>query len=164
MQTESLDTSIFLPSLFSLHSDLLGLIFGKLDVCSRLAVRYSCRRFHSLIKPVKDSFSINFSYHAAELGYLSLLKWAWQRGVPFDALSAATAAGNDHLQVLQWARENGCPWNDDICKWAAQCGRLEVVKWLRDNGAHWNLTELRNVATGEVMEWLNDRQSISTKK
>src|SRR5262249_46045434 len=49
MDTQATSFCFEFSSLISFHSDLLGLVFAKLDACSRLSLRYTCRRFHQLI-------------------------------------------------------------------------------------------------------------------
>ena len=100
---------------------------------------------------------------AARLGYVSLLKERFSRGVleeeclvcaaaattgdlealkelrcaenfPWDEETCAYAAYGGHLEVLMWARKNGCPWDEGTCARAAKGGHLEVLKWLRENG------------------------------
>ena len=42
-------------------------------------------------------------------GWLDCLKWAKEKGCPWDELTCACAAENGHLDCLNWAQENGCP-------------------------------------------------------
>ena len=68
---------------------------------------------------------------AAHFGHLEILQWAITQGCPLVMEICAVAAGGGHLEVLKWAREQGCPGNDAICSFAAGEGRLEVLKWAR---------------------------------
>ena len=99
------------------------------------------------IKVVRD-------WHAANHGYLSLLKDRHTRGVlqidrylceaaarsgqleelksfraknfPWTQRTCALAAEGGHLEILKWARENDCPWDENTCMYAAKGGHLEV--------------------------------------
>jgi len=124
--------------LISLHSDALRLIFSRLDHCSKLATRFTCRLLHRLIAAVPEIRGKHFCYLAASLGYLELLIWARQRGALWDEYTCSTAAKSGHLQILKWAHENGCPWNEWTCYFAAFEGHLQLLKWARQNGCPWN--------------------------
>ena len=63
-----------------------------------------------------------------------VLKWAREKGCPWNSLTCSRAAKGGHLEVLKWARENGCPWNEQTCAYAAKGGHLEVLKWAHANG------------------------------
>ncbi|KAL6053844.1 Ankyrin repeat-containing domain [Balamuthia mandrillaris] len=67
-------------------------------------------------------------------GHLEVLKWARERGCPWDTWTCIRAAEGGHLEVLQWARERGCPWDSRTCAYAAGGGHLEVLKWAICNG------------------------------
>ena len=111
------------------------------------------------IKVVRD-------WHAANHGYLSLLKDRHTRGVlqrrrylceaaarsghleelksfraknfPWTEQTCALAAWGGHLEVLKWARENDCPWDEETCTYAAKGGHLEVLQWARANDCPWD--------------------------
>ena len=111
------------------------------------------------IKVVRD-------WHAANHGYLSLLKDRHTRGVlqidrylceaaarsgqleelksfraknfPWTQRTCALAAEGGHLEILKWARENDCPWDENTCMFAAKGGHLEVLQWARANDCPWD--------------------------
>ena len=87
---------------------------------------------------------------------VSLIKWAYTNGCPWDASTCANAAMNGHLEVLQWARANGCPWDVYTCAYAAINGRLEVLQWARSNGCPWDYNTIIHATWqghDSVVEW-----------
>ena len=36
--------------------------------------------------------------------------------------------------MLKYAHEKGCPWDEDTCRYAAEEHHLEVLKYARENG------------------------------
>ena len=49
---------------------------------------------------------------AAGMGHLGLLRWARERGCPWDeSAPARTRRATAGSAALRWARENGCPWD-----------------------------------------------------
>ena len=88
---------------------------------------------------------------AAEGGHLKVLRWAREKGCPWDESTCAKAAEGGHLEVLQWARANGCPWDDETCAYAAKRGNLELLellKWARENGCP---TRMRRMAATSML-------------
>ena len=126
-------------------------------------LRAVSRRMRDAVDATGREIKVVRDWHAANLGYLSLLKDRHTRGVlkskrylceaaarsgQLEELKAfraknfpwnhkwtcAYAAEGGHLEVLKWARENGCPWNEVTCAWAVERGHLEMLKWARENG------------------------------
>jgi hypothetical protein len=59
---------------------------------------------------------------------LDILKWAHEKGCPWNVLTCRGAAMEGHLEMLTWARENGCPWDEETCAYAAKNGHLEIAE------------------------------------
>jgi hypothetical protein len=98
----------------------------------------------------------NLCFYAAKGGHLELLKWAREKGCPWDSDTCAYAAKGGHLEVLKWARQNGCPWNSNTCSSASYCGHLEVLKWAREAGCPWDERTCNYAALQghlEVLKW-----------
>ena len=72
---------------------------------------------------------------AAENGHLECLKYAHERGCPWDELTCAYAAKLGNLECLKYAHEHGCPWDARTCGTAAENGHLECLKYAQDHGA-----------------------------
>jgi hypothetical protein len=72
----------------------------------------------------------------AAAGPLKDVKWARDRGCPWDAETCAAAAGAGNLAVLQWLRKHGCPWDGRTCDAATAGGHLRVLKWAAAHGCH----------------------------
>ena len=85
---------------------------------------------------------------AARGGHLEVLRWAREKGCPWNSLTCSRAARGGHLEVLKWARENGCSWNEETCANAVEDGHLEVLKWARENGCPWD-ERTRKLAASE---------------
>jgi len=77
---------------------------------------------------------------------LPILKWAREKGCPWDLSTCNKAAMNGHFDVLNWARENGAPWNLAVCNWAATNADLPMLKWAREQGCPWNRATLELAA------------------
>ena len=77
-------------------------------------------------------------YRALTLGYVSLLKDRYSRGLlyyeKFLYFPCAAAARNGDLQELKALQAKNFPWNHLTCANAAEHGHLEVLKWARENG------------------------------
>ena len=68
---------------------------------------------------------------AAEEGHLDVLKYAHEKGCPWDELTCACAAEGGHLAVLKYAHENGCLWNKKYCHDLAESkGHVDIVAWI----------------------------------
>ncbi|CAB9509092.1 ankyrin repeat protein [Seminavis robusta] len=96
---------------------------------------------------------------AAQNGHLDILKWARANGCPWDHWTCKNAARFGHLEVLKWAHENGCPWKASTCGAAARNGHLEVLKWARANGCPWHALTCARAAEGghlEILQWLRE--------
>ncbi|CAB9526936.1 expressed unknown protein [Seminavis robusta] len=92
----------------------------------------------------------------AKIGNLTVMKWARQKGFPWNEKTCAGAAKNGHLKMLQWLRENGCPWNVWTCSSAARFGHLKILKWARENGCPWDANTCSCAAEKgqlEVLKW-----------
>ena len=53
---------------------------------------------------------------AAEMVTSECLKYAHEKGCPWDEVTCSNAAKNGHLKCLKYAHENGCPWDKETCK------------------------------------------------
>ena len=51
--------------------------------------------------------------YAAEGGHLECLKYAHEKGCPWDAKTCSEAAQRGHLECLKYAHEKGCPWDEE---------------------------------------------------
>ncbi len=104
---------------------------------------------------------INFSditVISAEIGNLSLLKWAKENKCPWGT-TCSSAASNGHLDILKWARKNGCYWNEYTCSNAASNGHLDCLKWVRENGCPWNSHTCFSAANGghlDCLKWARE--------
>ena len=102
----------------------------------------------------------------ASTGCLYILRWALDRGCPWDVHCVSTcargghmemfrwilderffinvvgicsgAASGGHLQLLQLAREYELPWDENTFHCAAQSGNIQLMKWARINGCRWD--------------------------
>jgi hypothetical protein len=105
-------------------------------------------------------------WDAARLGYVSLLKERFSRGVLKDewdqclkCLVCAAAARNGDLEALKALLEDGYPWNEKTCEFAAWGGQLEILKWARANDCPWNEETCAGAAEGgqlETLKWLRE--------
>jgi len=56
------------------------------------------------------------------------VEYAHEHGCPWNKMTCAAAAKEDHLHVLKYAHENGCPWGETTCRWAARGGHIDVLR------------------------------------
>ena len=115
-------------------------------------LRAVSRRMRDAVDATGREIMVVPDWHAARLGYLSLLKDRHTRGVlGSKEFLCGVAARGGHLEVLKWARANGCPWDGRTCAFAAEGGHLEVLKWARANGCPWDENS-RQLATDQWPE------------
>ena len=116
-------------------------------------LRAVSRRMRDAVDATGREIKVVRDWHAANLGYLSLLKDRHTRGVlKSKRYLCEAAAKGGHLEVLKWARENGCPWDENTCAYAALGGHLEVMKWARENGCPWDEETCACAARGGHLE------------
>ena len=63
-------------------------------------------------------------------GLLECLKYAHERGCPWDAKTCWYAAKYGHLECLKYAHERGCPWDAKTYLCAMSNGNMEVILFL----------------------------------
>ena len=90
--------------------------------------------------------SDNLCNSSCDNGYLLLLKYAHEKGCPWDEMTCSYAALNGCLDCLQYAHENGCPWDRWTCILAAEKGKLECLKYAHVNGCPWHRWTCENAA------------------
>jgi hypothetical protein len=83
----------------------------------------------------------------AEAGNLKVLKWAHEKGLPWDKDTCAAAAGKGHFDVLKYVHEHGCPWDELTCSEAVNGGHLDILKYAHENGCPWSTRISMNAAT-----------------
>ena len=104
---------------------------------------------------------INFSditVISAEIGNLSLLKWAKENNCPWGT-TCSSAAFNGHLNCLKYARQNGCPLDEDTCFFSALNGHVNCLKWARENGFPWKQSTCHIAAVHkhlDCLKWAKD--------
>lgn len=127
-------------SICNLHSDVLCLILGALDDCSRVVSRFVARRFRDLVPLQKGerSFGVDVCAEAAKRGWLSVVKWARSQGAWWNERTFDAAVTGGNTQVISWLKANGCPWDAKACIKAARYGHLQVLESLFNNGVYWN--------------------------
>eukprot|EP00797_Seminavis_robusta_P010078 Sro173_g076240.2 (279) ;mRNA; r:28935-29771 len=95
----------------------------------------------------------------AKIGNITVMRWARQKGFPWNEQTCARAAEYGHLEMLQWSRENGCPWNERTCAEAAEGGHLDVLKWARENRCRWDSCTCSCAAEGghlDTLKWARE--------
>lgn len=79
--------------------------------------------------------------HIDDRGCKSLLLWAKERGIVWDAGTYMYAVVVGSLAALQWLRQNDCPWGASVVHMARMLGRDQVVEWLIENGCPFELED-----------------------
>ncbi len=75
---------------------------------------------------------------AALNGHLECLRYAYENKCPWDTLTTAYAALGGQLKCLRYAHEKGCPWNAATTFYAAQNGHLNCLRYAYENGCRWD--------------------------
>jgi hypothetical protein len=105
-------------------------------------------------------------------GYLSIVRWAHEKGQVLDSALLDTAATHGHFElvkyihyslgeypisamlhaalrgdlgIIKWLREKGYPWSDGICILLARRGHLEALKYVRAHGCPWGMLKIGSV-------------------
>ena len=74
---------------------------------------------------------------------LECLKYAHEKGCPWDEETCYYAARGGHLEILKYAHEKGCPWDERQAAYIwdkmtsfydASGGHLVILKYLREKG------------------------------
>ena len=112
---------------------------------------------------------------AAMNGHLEVLKWAREKGCPWDLQSCEeenydfwlnselfmpcahhtlSIAAKDQLAILQFAVENGGTFHPETPRDAARGGHMETLKWAIANGCSWHPETTRDAARGGHTETL----------
>ena len=63
-----------------------------------------------------------------------MLKYAHERGCPWDEWTCRQAAEHGHFDVLKYLRENGCDWDGYVLFFAEEYGHKEMLEYARKNG------------------------------
>lgn len=151
-----------------------------LDECSLGVCRFVCSRLRNMI--VINHRTLALQNIAARLGYLNVLRWAYEnkaslnewttsacaetgqlmilqwlrsKGVKWNTYTAAKSAENGHLPTLQWAVSNGAPANYYVFAGAIRAGHLHILEWAV-NEIHWgnNVLEIAmNSGHSQIVEW-----------
>lgn len=123
-----------------------------------------------IVQWVSDKMPLNSAVigWATRSGQLNVLKWAREKGFPWEPRSCWKAVASGNLELLQWSLLNGCSWKEEssLINAAASSGNLEMVKWIRAQGIDWTDTTLVNaVASGnaELFDWLLENGCPASK-
>src|SRR5271156_4585165 len=106
--------------------------------------------------------SILLAENSAQRGHLSLLKWAREKGYPWNEFTPRAAALGGHLEILKWFRENKCPWDSEwICYYAAKAGHLHILQWCWNNDCYyfdsWTCRKASQGGHFEILKWLHTK-------
>jgi hypothetical protein len=76
------------------------------------------------------------TFDAAFRGDLQYLKYAREKGCPWNEWTCSAAASNGFLDCLKYAHENGCFLNKNTGWLAASNGHLDCLKYVCENGCN----------------------------
>jgi hypothetical protein len=157
-------------------------VIPQLCVSDRVVLSRVDRRMQSLVERAAVGDEERILPRVRDfVGSVARLRWARNKGCPWDEQTCARAAAGGHLDVLMWARENDCPWDEKTCseaarggflkvlqeargqnppcpwdKWtcayAAAGGHLDVLKWARDHDCPWDRFTCAHAARGGHLE------------
>ena len=154
----------------SLHSDVIKLITGYLDDCSKAVLSITCKKMHTVV--LIPYISVNdFHYSAIQSGHLTYVKWTHSRfqthfahaknGNTSAALRHACAYGQIHIAewLLSRLLSMGCELDVYFARSAAYGGHLDMLKWLREVNCPFEDRIHRDVADGghlDMLKWLGE--------
>lgn len=116
---------------------------GKLLGCAAQAPTAEAMSFidRSLRQPAGDRAKNDaIGWHAgvtrcaAAHGRLDCLRYAHERGCPWDESCCNSAARNGHADCLRYAHERGCPWDADCVEAAIKNGHADCLRYAHEHG------------------------------
>ena len=75
----------------------------------------------------------NACLRSAQRGHLECLRYAHEKGCPWDKDICTEASSNGHLECLRYAHEHGCSWDEWTCYYASE-GHVECFRYALENG------------------------------
>jgi hypothetical protein len=147
-----------------LHSDLLGLIFNKLDISADFCISLTCKKFYSTLQnnqwPRSRGIYITMIIDdAARYGYFDLIKYFIVK-FPLKYFTKHTfwkACTSGNLFLVQYLFSQKIPWDEYSCIRAAEYGHLHILHWLRSEGCPWSTKVCAGAATFRdisILQWL----------
>jgi len=104
-------------------------------------------------------------YLASKANMMETLKWARDRGCPWNEDTMTQLAMNSNVEGLKWAKNAGCPFGSQAMEGAAKAGRLRNLQWLEEAGCRWNFFNcLVAAASGgnlEVVKWIRTTDKLA---
>lgn len=114
-------------------------------------------------KAATNNSAIDLMACAATGGYLEMVQWMYDSGIPLTSTVMDAAAAGGHLVVVAWLASNtteGCTTN--TIDGAAANGHLAVVEWLHFNRLEGCTTHAMDAAAGnnhlDVVQWLHSHR------
>ncbi len=96
----------------------------------------------------------------ASTGRLDILKWALDKGCPWDYRCASTCASCGHMEMFRWIldlnRESFDINVDSLCSNAASGGHLQLLQLAREHGCPWDENTFHCAARSgnfQLMKW-----------
>ena len=145
------------PLFGSLPPDVLREVLQKLDHHSLGLFALASGACWRAMKDAGKSCKVNkylLCMYAAGGGHLECLRYAHERGCPWDRYTCSIAASGGHLECLGYLHEHGCPWDGFTCFCAASRGHLECLRYARERGCPWDTRTIMGAATSGHLECL----------
>ncbi|CAB9529636.1 ankyrin repeat protein [Seminavis robusta] len=83
-----------------------------------------------------------------------MIRWARDKGYPWDSSVCADVARNGNLELLRLVRDYGCPWGASTTAMAAQGGHIACMLWAHSQGCPMDETACAMAAAGGQVEVL----------
>lgn len=113
-----------------LPNDILFHIISLLKRSDCTILYWTCHRLRLLVKNRMSTYS-TICQDAAADGNLRVIKWAIQKGCPYDLnYCEYIAAIHGHLNVLQWIATRGYKPIFRTYRMAILNGHLNIIKWI----------------------------------
>jgi hypothetical protein len=131
---------------------------------------------------------VDISTYAAANQDLTILKYVYEKGCPFNEDTVADASYGDNLDCikfilshggqlstkaithavihgslihLQYLHENGCPWHKDVCLRATDLSNTEILEYAISHGAPYNVKEmLHYIIKVSSLKYLHERLDV----
>lgn len=127
------------------------------EFISLLAAKHGNVEVLQWLKSQGLSLAPKLGLEAVMGGSVNVLEWLWDNDWDLSK-TCYFAACHGQLEILKWARDRGLPWNEFVCQVAAQNGRLTALKWASENGCDFNIPQCLFVAKildqNEIVQWI----------
>ncbi len=115
--------------------------FGLIKLDCNLSVYFAKNGNLELLRYAREKgcpWNDDTTYVAAKNGWLNCLRYAHENGCPWDEHTTYGAVRNGYSYCLRYAHENDCPWDRTTTGIAAYLGHLNCIRYAYEHGCPWD--------------------------